>query len=232
MSTRYILSMSAAVGLGALLAWWWRPAAPAAQPPAGAEIDPVSRPERSPPTPSSSKAGSRPAVRAFLNTASRPAIQNDPTAPDYDPLALVVGAGASAQAIFDAEPRDQRWALAMEKQISANARRNLGHLDYLKIGAIECRTSGCVLDVSYPSGDEAVAREVAVLIRKTGLGYATSMYDSDEKEGRRTDRVGLFFPRDLHDPARVRQWSEEERAKFMQFASDPEAARAIHFPPK
>jgi hypothetical protein len=65
-----------------------------------------------------------PAPPSFKPVAARPAVQNDPTASDYDPEKLVL-IGKSPEEIFEAEPVDPVWAPKIETHLRQRLQQHL-----------------------------------------------------------------------------------------------------------
>jgi hypothetical protein len=98
------------------------------------------------------KAGGRGVPPRFEPTSSSP-VQSDPTRPDYDALKLS-DIGYSMKDIYEAEPRNERWARAMESRLE---KRLLGDLPAFsergKLAGVECRSSSCEVKVDAPFED-------------------------------------------------------------------------------
>ena len=83
--------------------------------------------------------------------AASPPVQNDPRAPDYDPVRLVQ-IGAPLQEILAAEPRLEAWAKPREAFLQRQVTGDLASLvPEGKLESVTCRTSTCTLTALVPA---------------------------------------------------------------------------------
>jgi hypothetical protein len=89
-------------------------------------------------------------------------VQTDPTAADYDPVAVRRVLQTPARQIFEAEPRLPAWAGPMETTILEGATADVtAKVPAAKVTSVECRTATCAIQVSTPP-DQADATFAAL----------------------------------------------------------------------
>jgi hypothetical protein len=163
----------------------------------------------------------------FVAKSASP-VQNDPLAPDYDPVKLGLATHAFRQ-LFDAEPRNPVWAPKMEEQALRLAHQILDHLEYLDMKGIECHTSTCVLTFSYPEDKD---REVGFLSQNMGLAPVTTSYGSEHTGGIVTESLELLYPAELKDPASLQQSGQAQREKTLKWLKQEGAKHGVRPPPQ
>lgn len=80
-------------------------------------------------------------------------VDTRPSSPRYDPIRLALA--LSPREVFDHEPRDARWAPAMEQRLLPDVQRDLGGIPGIQDIQIDCRTSACRF--SWRSADKKAA---------------------------------------------------------------------------
>jgi hypothetical protein len=117
---------------------------------------------------------------AIPDLRGKPGIQVDPRANDYDPLVLA-RAGVSPLAIWGAEPRDARWAGAMESKLRPRLQADLavmvpGKLDGVQL---ECRTASCKVTAVLPQTlVRSFHRALSILNYGDGTGFANDSVET------------------------------------------------------
>jgi hypothetical protein len=167
-----LILLPMACGVSLALLWAWRQAPSSAAPQPGD----LTRPHPTAPQHAAS-------VPRFSPTSSGDLPELVPGRPGYDPARLI--GIIRAREIFDQEPRDERWASAVEERLNHSVQAEVAQLvpDLGKIH-IECRTSTCKYtwenaEGSVPTGagsyDTRVSEVLHLLYGGVGGGSQASM---------------------------------------------------------
>lgn len=143
-----------------------------------------------------------------LSTA--PVVEENPRAPNYDPVQVAKLLDRPHDEIFAAEPRDGQWAPEFETAMQSLIEADLAEdLPDARIGAIECRTSSCRVVVSAADADaETVSAYVQSFVP---IGTSVSVAYGESAEGRRELVFHGLIPRDLRGPDQFGSWHREYR---------------------
>jgi hypothetical protein len=155
-----------------------------APPPRSSSLPPAEQAERSGVAEQEAPHGrSSPNPPRFVG--SNPAVQNDPTAPDYDAVKLL-DLTNRAQDVYRAEPRDPLWAPQMEATLREKIVTEIGErAKHAEILSLECHTSTCraVLD----AGDDDTKRnQTMIALQEPPLASRTAFVADETAEGKTT----------------------------------------------
>jgi hypothetical protein len=152
-----------------------------------------------------------PATEATFTRAPRQLVrQRDlkPSDPGYDAIQLGVEAEMTPKEIFDAEPRDERFAANQEqllRQTFADVFERLAVTDSIRGISVECRTLSCEATVMIGRDDTASAYDALNGIPFAPVVEVNSPTDSAEAETRAMTFALLFKP-GHRDPRAFQQW--------------------------
>jgi hypothetical protein len=145
----------------------------------------------------------------FLTKQAVP-VQNDPTQPDYDPVQLSA-VGHSFQDIFKAEPRNRRWASAIEHILDSRLAGDLPVFSgEAKIAGIECHTSSCEVKVDAPFDD---VHRVTFGLQYPPLGdaFSPSVEKEPIAEGRHRHTLLVLFRPQSRELSELEKQDRERR---------------------
>jgi hypothetical protein len=144
----------------------------------------------------------------------------DPRDPRYDAAAL---AGLKpSEEIFAHEPRDARWAPAMEKMVTQRMGLDLSRmLPHVQVKQIECHTASCAIEFTMPP-------ELASDFWQAGhaLPYAEAvrMDDDGNADGQAHMSMILMFGQQSRQPGDYERWHQAARQRT--FAKIQEMVRS------
>jgi hypothetical protein len=95
----------------------------------------------------------------------------------YDAIKLLDSGRMTIDEIFEAESRDDPWALEIERLIGPSLTEDLRRVAPGLKARAECRTSACRVSVVVPGGWDP--EELSVFIRTVPLGEATQAWESN-----------------------------------------------------
>jgi hypothetical protein len=137
-------------------------------------------------------------------------VQNDPTAPDYDAVALQ-RIGIEVNAIFKTEPRNEGWAPEMESKLKAQIEKDVLTMAPGTLSTeIECRTAVCRVAIDVPSAE----RKAALAALQIGLFGTRSTFTSEGVGNSLV--IYASFDQKLRDPGKYEQTYLKARAAALQ----------------
>ena len=136
-------------------------------------------------------------------------LARDPNDPHYDPSALVMAMNMRAADLFKAEPRDPRWAPALERRIEEVLTNDFSSVFPGQSFGVKsrCASSTCMIEVELPPEISQAERLAAVILPQwASLGTSVEMEASVDKL-----HFGMTFSKDRHALAEFERSMIEER---------------------
>jgi hypothetical protein len=172
------------------------------------------------------------APRRRMRVEVDPVVEEDPTAPDYNPVMLARLLERPSREVFAAEPRDDAWAADFEAALWSLVDADLAEdVPQASVEAIECRTSSCRVVVSAPASELDLASSYVQSF--VPVGQRVSVASGDVADGRGELVFHGLLPPELRDPEHFSDWQREYRksredalARFREYRdSDAEVPR-------
>jgi len=159
---------------------------------------------------------SRPKISAGLEVLERRQKQGDPRADDYDPKALLEGAGGlhGIESIFDSEGRHVSWAPAMEAELGSLIRAELkARAPKTSLSEIVCHTLICRAFVVSASDADSAERSAAMIALQMPKLTPTAIFGLSKAAPPNSKTVYFLRGPSERSPQQWRTWYGAQRAK-------------------
>jgi hypothetical protein len=161
---------------------------------------------------------------AFVQVPGPKTVENDPASPSYDPTTLLVATRYVPKPIFDAEPRDEVWASAIEPRVKRRLEREIAHrAPGVSFKGLDCRTLSCRLTMSLdPTVPGDLRNKAMEVVQRPRITYLMTFPSEEQPPNEVT--VYLWFKKEGRDPAAYDRFYFEDRKSLSGTSIAPQFA--------